>query len=136
MATGCGVRGRSTNHRNLMKTTKLLSFAAVIAALFTATAHAEPINSECPVTGKAVKEGKAVDAEVGFCCEKCKAKFDAEPAKFLTKAAEAEDGKCPISGEPVDEDQTSTVSIGVCCSKCEKKVAEDPKKFLADVEPK
>lgn len=119
-----------------MNTKRFLSLAAVLSALFTAAAYAEPINAECPVSGKAVKEGKAVDAEIGFCCEKCKAKFDKEPGEYLDEAAAAEAGKCPMSGKPVDEDQTSTVSIGVCCSKCEAKVAEDPKKFLADVEPK
>jgi endogenous inhibitor of DNA gyrase (YacG/DUF329 family) len=119
-----------------MNITKIFSLAAVAAALFTATAQAEAINDKCPVSGKAVKEGKVVEAKVGFCCEKCKGKFDAEPAKFLKKAAGAKEGMCPVSGKPVDEDQTSTVSIGVCCGKCESKVAEDPKKFLGDVEPK
>lgn len=119
-----------------MSIPKIISLTAVAAILFTATAQAEAINDKCPVSGKAVKEGKAVEATIDFCCDRCKGKFDAEPAKYLEKAAEAKDGMCPMSGEPVDEDQTSTVTIGVCCGKCEKKVAEDPTAYLGDVETK
>ena len=50
----------------------------------------DPANTECPVKGKKVdSKSKMIDVEVGFCCKKCKAKFDkdvlagrARPANF------------------------------------------------------
>jgi hypothetical protein len=48
----------------------------------------EPVNSICPVSGKAidrkflvVHDGKVV----GLCCEKCTAQFLLDPAKFPVK---------------------------------------------------
>ncbi len=45
-----------------------------------------PINSECPVTGKAVKaDSPSVQYRgrtVALCCNKCKSKFEAEPSKY------------------------------------------------------
>ena len=45
-----------------------------------------PINSECPVTGKAVKAGSPTvqyrGRTVALCCNKCKSKFEAEPGKY------------------------------------------------------
>ncbi len=119
-----------------MKTTKFLPLCLLITGLFAGVLQAAPINDKCPVTGKDVDEEKTVDVSVGFCCEKCKAKFDKAPGENLKKVADAAEGKCPISGKDVDEDQTSTVTIGVCCGKCQTKVKDDPKKFLADTKAK
>ncbi len=119
-----------------MKLLKFLSVPAFASVIFSASAFAEPINATCPVSGRSVDEDHVVAMEVGFCCEKCKAKFDAAPADYFEKVAAAEDGKCPVSGRAVDEDQSSTVNIGVCCEKCEAKVKDDPKSFIAKVEPK
>jgi YHS domain-containing protein len=53
-----------------------------------AQAAAKPINTKCPVSGKdvdpahvVVYQGKAV----GLCCEKCEAKFTADPKAFIDK---------------------------------------------------
>ncbi|MFT7678017.1 MAG: YHS domain-containing protein [Planctomycetota bacterium] len=43
------------------------------------------LNANCPVSGAAVDAAHTSqfeDAPVAFCCEKCKAKFDADPAAF------------------------------------------------------
>jgi YHS domain-containing protein len=66
----------------LMKT--LFSVAALSFAMAFA-ASATPENTACPVSGKPVKPGivsKFQGKEYGLCCAKCKAKFDAEPARF------------------------------------------------------
>lgn len=65
--------------------------AAATATAATATAaptSAKAVNTKCPVSGKDVDpahvvlyEGKAV----GLCCEKCEAKFVAEPKKYIDK---------------------------------------------------
>jgi len=45
-----------------------------------------PVNTKCPVTGKAVKAGSPTTQfrgrTVALCCDSCKAKFEAEPDKY------------------------------------------------------
>lgn len=63
----------------------LLSVLAVsfLAAGFAA---AEPVNKKCPVNpSKAANPSKTTThegKEVAFCCGNCKAKFEADPAKY------------------------------------------------------
>lgn len=48
----------------------------------------KPVNDKCPVTEEAVDAAQFVDHEgqrVAFCCAKCKAKFQKDPAKFAAK---------------------------------------------------
>lgn len=98
---------------------------------FTAVAaFAAPVNKKCPVSDKAVDEDHVVKIAVTFCCEKCKAKFDADPMSLAEKIAKAEEGKCPVSGKDADKDQSSDLEIGVCCGKCETKVKDDPKTYI------
>lgn len=44
-------------------------------------------NKKCPTSGKPVVDGKTATASmtVGFCCDKCKAEFDKDPKKYLSK---------------------------------------------------
>ena len=85
----------------------------------------------CPVSGSDAKKensSKYRDKEAYFCCEKCKAAFDAEPAKFSTKAnlqlvetKQFRQTKCPVSGSKINKEQTikvSGVKVGFCCDKC------------------
>lgn len=85
----------------------------------------------CPVSGSdAKKENSSTyrDKETYFCCEKCKAAFDAEPAKYSAKAnlqlvqtKQFRQTKCPVSGSKVNKEQTikvSGVKVGFCCDKC------------------
>jgi len=68
-----------------MKT--LLTLFALTLTL-SGISFAEPVNKECPVTGKAVNpkcktayEGK----EVAFCSGDCQKKFKADPKKYAGK---------------------------------------------------
>lgn len=118
-----------------MKTLKMLSL--IICGLMLSLSQsfaADPVNTECPIKGKAITaKSKTADVEVTFCCKKCKAKFDKDVLAGLQKFAAAEDGKCPISGKDIDKAQKSTATVGVCCNGCKKKVDADPKKHLAKV---
>ena len=68
------------------------------------------------------------EKEVYFCCDKCKAKFEAEPAKFEVKAnhqlvqtKQFRQKKCPISGEDFVKEQSAkvaNVNVRFCCEKC------------------
>ena len=46
-----------------------------------------PVNKKCTVTNKDVADGNTATASmtVGFCCEKCKVTFDADPKKYISK---------------------------------------------------
>jgi YHS domain-containing protein len=118
--------------------TTMKSIFALILALFTAAsiAKADPVNKDCPVSGKAADKSKTSEyaKTVAFCCEKCKAKFDADPKSFVAKVAsyDAKDAKCPVSGKKVDEKVTSEykATVGFCCAKCKGKFDAAPDKFI------
>jgi YHS domain-containing protein len=72
------VPSTNTLHKNMKK---LLCLALAISGV----ASAAPANKTCPVGSRPARaditstyQGK----EIAFCCNKCKAKFDAEPAKY------------------------------------------------------
>jgi YHS domain-containing protein len=49
---------------------------------------ASPVNTKCPVSGKDVESGFTATFEtktVGFCCDKCQAKFEKEPKAYADK---------------------------------------------------
>jgi YHS domain-containing protein len=90
-------------------------------------------NTLCPISGKAIGDATS-EVKAEFCCNKCKAKFDAEPTKFAGKLAKTEEGKCVISGK--DASESSTLTVGFCCDKCKAKFDAEPKKFLGKLAPK
>ena len=52
------------------------------------TADKKAINAKCPVANKDLDESKVSTYEgrkIGFCCDKCKGKFDANPSSFKSK---------------------------------------------------
>ena len=115
---------------------KIISLVVCGLILSLPPAFAGSVNKICPVKGKAADGSTAVEVKVGFCCGRCLAKFEKDPAALLGKIAEADDGKCPISGRDNDPDATATISVAVCCGGCKGKVAKDPKKFLAKIATK
>ena len=57
-------------------------------------ADAKPINAKCPRLGKDVDPTKTVVYKgqvIGLCCDECKGKFEANPAKYIGKVAEFKD---------------------------------------------
>lgn len=104
----------------------------------------DKFTAKCPVSGEAaVKEQFTAykEKEVYFCCDKCKAKFEAEPTKFEVKAnhqlvqtKQFKQTKCPISGADFVKEQSAKVdkvNVRFCCEKCKGKVetAEGDKKL-------
>jgi YHS domain-containing protein len=60
----------------------------LLALSFATALSAAPVNTVCPVGARPIRsditstyQGK----EVAFCCNKCKAKFDANPAAYASK---------------------------------------------------
>ncbi len=91
----------------------------------------DKFTAKCPVSGEAaVKEQLTAykEKEVYFCCDKCKAAFEAEPTKFEVKAnhqlvqtKQFKQTKCPISGADFVKDQSAkvaNVNVRFCCEKC------------------
>lgn len=67
---------------------KTLLSALALSFIAAGVATAEPVNATCIMSGKPVDKSvtsKYNGKEVGFCCEKCKARFDSDPAKFGKK---------------------------------------------------
>lgn len=108
----------------------IIAFVSVVSAC---TLSAAPMNEKCPVEGKDVAGKKTSSVTVTFCCKKCKATFDKEPAKYLTVLSEAKEGVCPLSHKKADEDVSSTLVVGTCCGDCKEKFEADPKQFLRKV---
>lgn len=90
--------------------------------------------AKCPVSGAAAKKAMKTaykDKECYFCCDKCKAAFEADSAKYAVKAnhqlvqtKQYRQAKCPFSGGDVDKAQTvkmNGVAVRFCCDKCKAK---------------
>lgn len=65
----------------------LKKFKADPAALAAKVVYDSAANEKCPVSGKGVdaEEVATFTMNVGFCCKKCKAKFDEAPDKLIGK---------------------------------------------------
>jgi YHS domain-containing protein len=57
----------------------------VLAFTATGVLSAAPANTTCPVGSRPIRTDITSNyngKQIAFCCNKCKAKFDAEPAKY------------------------------------------------------
>ena len=64
-----------------------LAFAFAVAGIAPAT----PVNKTCPVGSRPARTDVTVThegKEIAFCCNNCKKKFEAEPAKYVDKVKE------------------------------------------------
>ena len=146
-------------NRGIDPPAKVVEIAAPPAPAAPAVAAAKPINAKCPLTGKDIDAGKASTYKtqlIAFCCDNCKGKFDAEPAKFIGKVAEfkepaekkeekkeekkddkkAINTKCPVADKDVDPKVTFTYKgqvIAFCCKDCCGKFTKEPEKFIEKV---
>lgn len=96
-----------------------------------AKSEGDEFSAKCPVSGAAAKKEQSAEykgKEVYFCCEKCKAAFESDNAKFAVKAnhqlvhtKQFVQAKCPLSGGNVNKEQSAKVegvSVVFCCDKC------------------
>ncbi|HET6422514.1 MAG TPA: YHS domain-containing protein [Planctomycetaceae bacterium] len=114
-----------------------LSAAALMMCAFAvAEDAAKAPEPKCPVAGTPIKADKFTEykgGKVNFCCDNCKGKFTADPAKYavaanlqLAQTGQAKQEKCPISGAALDATKTTEVAgvkVTFCCEKCQGKVA-------------
>lgn len=114
--------------------------ASVVICVFATTAAAFAVtdaalkSAHCPVSGQDVTAEAHSDykkGEVYFCCEKCKAAFDKDNAKFVTKAnmqlaatGQYKQQACPITGNKLNPDTAVKVGdtkVAFCCNNCKGK---------------
>ena len=99
---------------------------------------------KCPVSGEAGSKDHVVKhngGDVQFCCGKCPAAFEKEPAKYAVKAnlqlvgtKQAKEVKCPLTGKALNKAtaiDVAGVQVSFCCNGCKGKVetAEGDKKL-------
>ena len=124
---------------------KLLNPALLAAALFVlgvGALAADKPQTLCPVSGHPVDKSAYVDYQgqrVYFCCDKCPAKFKADPEKYFAQFAkegvvlESVQKSCPVSDEEINPKVYTDYKgrrVYFCCKKCIATFQEDPEKYL------
>lgn len=113
-------------------------FAAKLKAQREALARMERVQVKCPVSGEAVDGKTSADIggqKVAFCCQKCVAAFEKDPAAYKAKleASYTYQTKCPVSGGKISAtvhgDLPTGERIYYCCKNCEAKLLKDPAKY-------
>ncbi len=113
-----------------------LSLVLSATGAFSADKADSPAKLLCPVSGQSIDKSVSSDyggGKVCFCCTKCKAKFDADNAKFATKAnlqlaasGQAKQTACPLTGDALEaatKVKVGGVEVQFCCDDCKAKVA-------------
>jgi YHS domain-containing protein len=95
----------------------------------------------CPVTGKPIDRSVSIDyegARLYFCCPKCIATYQADPARYAVNAnyqlaatGQAKQVACPFTGKPLNANipsiKVGVIDVGFCCTACRQTVADaDP----------
>jgi len=123
------------------------------AALIAAQKPSYPLTT-CVMSGKPLGGGGMTPVDViyegrlvSFCCSKCQAEFNKNPAEALKKLddaiikAQSADyplDTCPNSGEKLDAKAKTfvvgTKMIKTCCDDCKKEILADPSKAMAKLD--
>jgi YHS domain-containing protein len=116
-----------------------MTAVAVLVSAFVIAEEAkkDEFVAKCVVAGTPIKADKFAEykgAKVNFCCDNCKGKFAAEPAKYsvaanhqLAGTKQFKQEKCPLSGGKLDPDtaiDVAGVKVAFCCENCQGKVKE------------
>lgn len=113
-------------------------YAEAIAAQRAALAKLERVQVACPVSGEPLDgktSAKVGDQTVGFCCPKCVAAYEKEPAKYSEGMVNAYtyQTKCPVEGKKIDPAASGKLPTGetvyFCCKECTGKFMADPLKY-------
>ena len=104
---------------------KLLNLVGIITiSIFSfAAKKAEPVNGECPYSGKAVKADKVLTFNV--CCNNCVKKASAD-VKGLVKKVKAENKKCPF---PTNRPKRRCLSLSAVATVWTKQVPDSVSQF-------
>lgn len=111
----------------------------VAMKMFAAGIALENKQTTCPVSGEELEDHdtfvKLYNKTIYTCCNKCKTKVAANPAKYLDlMEGRTAQTKCAVRGGDLDPEANFTVegmTIGQCCPGCEKKWQADPATYFA-----
>lgn len=115
----------------------------MLAAFFLVAAQDAAVNTKCPVTGDDVDAKITVvyTKNLGFCCGRCKDKFEKAPDRWtqeiaLVKALPVNE-KCPVDAKKADATKTVAhkgASVAFCSAKCSKAFEAKPADYEAKIE--
>ena len=121
--------------------TRLLLCAALL--IVAAGQEKTTTNATCPLTGKKAnpKVTSTYTKNVGFCCGRCKSKFEKEPDKFLEYIvpikAKPVNAACPVNkGHAVSRGHTVAYNgmiVGFCCEDCPPEFTQNPTAFAKNI---
>lgn len=110
---------------------------AALAVVTSLRAADEKPALKCPVSNQPVKAEHTAEfngGKVAFCCPNCPKAFNANGAKFASKAnlqlvqsGQLKQVACPLTGKPCAAGKSVAVAgveIGFCCPNCQGKVAK------------
>ncbi|HEX5139178.1 MAG TPA: hypothetical protein VFY93_19580 [Planctomycetota bacterium] len=97
-------------------------------------------NTTCPIMNKPAKGDVVADVggvRMHFCCSKCPAKAQKDPATALKKlgygyippVVDLRNAACPMSGKPAKDDvfaDSDGIRVHFCCPNCPKAFEKDP----------
>ena len=122
--------------RMIVATTCLLLMAGLCVSAGANEEKEANFSAKCPVSGADAKQDVTaayMEKKVHLCCDKCKAAFEKDSAKYAVKAnhqlvetKQFKQAKCPLSGGPCKKDfavKVSSTEVYFCCDKCQGKVA-------------
>lgn len=104
----------------------------------------ENLQTTCVVSGEELEDRDSFvqlyNKTIYTCCNKCKKKVAANPAKYLDKleGRHAQE-KCAVRGGDLDPEANFVIegmTIGQCCPGCEKKWGADPAAYFAKLQEK
>lgn len=132
-----------------MKVLSLIIVAVFMFSIGIAVDVSADEQKVCPVSGKQVDGSHFAEVDgkkVHVCCDNCKKKIEAEPAKYIGKLEQADatlakattdQTVCPVSGKKIDMSKYvdhEGKRIYVCCDGCVKKVKADPSGYINKLE--
>ena len=113
-----------------------------VAGLAFATLHSfaaedKKFKANCPISGKAAKEGSTaayLGKKVYFCCDNCPKAFTANPKKYAAKAhhqlvqtEQVVQVACPLTGGKINPKaaiKVDGVEVAFCCNNCRGKATK------------
>ncbi len=118
-------------------------YADKVAEQRKALAAMDRVQVICPLSGKPANPKVFAEVnweKVAFCCEGCKGKYEADPAKYQARldASYSYQTLCPVMDEAISPkafvDLADGRRIYFCCQECEKELLKDPAKYAPKLE--
>jgi len=113
-------------------------YADKVAAQRAALAKMPRIQVTCAIDDQAIDKNAFIEQggkQIYFCCDNCKAKYEADPAKYKAQLAASYTYQthCPVKGGEIDPAVSTKLPTGqrvfFCCKGCEGKFLKNPAEY-------